>query len=107
MESLWRVLVMWHVIWLAGMAYILAIDLPHPESWADWCHDPHVSLPLYIVAEVVGVPLYVRAWLRRERKAKGIALLKMAIQLQAEGRHEAAEAAYREGCRLSGIQEMP
>jgi hypothetical protein len=44
-------------------------------------------------------------WRTERRLAKGIRLLEEALRLQAEGDHDAAEAAYQQGVRLTRRKE--
>lgn len=79
-------------------------DAKHPERWGDWWRNPTYAIPVAIVCECIIWGLVLDEWLKDRRMAKGIALLKKANRLLAEGNTEASDAAYQKGKRLCRLK---
>jgi hypothetical protein len=82
---------------------IMMDDAKHPERWGDWWRNPAYAVPYCLALEAVIAGALVLGWRREHKLTKGIRLLKEANRLHAEGKFEAAEAAYQEGKRMCGM----
>jgi hypothetical protein len=84
---------------------ILAYESRHPELWGDPCRNPHLVVPFCVCMEVVIVAVLWRHGRKEWRMAEGNRLLEKALRLLAEGKQDAADAAYRKGLRLTGLEQ--
>ena len=98
-----KVFILAHLILVPLGVLIIADDAAHPERWDTWYRNPASSIPCCIAldANIGGTLVYL--WWKERRREKAFWLLKVAFRLQAEGKYTAAEAAYRQGRRLTGI----
>jgi hypothetical protein len=95
-----RYVMIFHLILGPWGYFIIAYERQHPELWVDWFRNPHIAVPFIICIEVILVTVLLWLWMEERRRANGLASLKLAIRLQEEGRHEAAEVAYQRGLKL-------
>jgi len=101
-----RYLLVFHLFLIPVGGAFIADDMAHPERWDIWIHDPSFAIPCCVVLDAILIGTCVHIWWderQQKRLAKGIWLLREAIRLDAEGSHAAADEAYFEGCRLSGV----
>jgi hypothetical protein len=100
------VVIIFHLALGPWGACIIAYDSRHPELWVqEWFRDPNVSIPLCICLEFVLWTVLWRHWRKEWRMAKGIGSLDLAKRLLAEGKQDAADAAYRKGLRFTGLEQ--
>lgn len=93
-----------HLLLGPWAVYIIADDAAHPERWDTWYRNPAISIPYCVALDLFMGGVLVYLWWKERQREKGLWLLNEALRLQAEGRHHAAEIAYREGCRLTGVK---
>jgi hypothetical protein len=96
--------VLCHLILVPLAVPIIANDMAHPERWDSWYRNPALSIPYCIALDAFIGGMLVYLWWKERRREKGLWLLKVALRLQSEGKYTAAEAAYRQGRRLTGIK---
>src|SRR5262249_9442222 len=85
-----RDFLLWHLIMVPLVVWMLVDDVNY---------NPFVVIPCCVALDLFVVLVCVRID-RRQRQTKGMWLLAKALQLQAAGEQEAAEAPYQEGRKL-------
>jgi hypothetical protein len=99
-RTLFWEIVTFHLILGLPAVYILTWEYHHPQVWGEFHRHPSFSLPCCAIGEIAFAGFLIWSWRREWRVCESVRLMGEALRLQAEGDHEAAEAAYRAGKRL-------
>lgn len=99
-----KIIFVGHLILGPFAIWIIANDAKHPEWWGDWWRNPTYSIPWCVMCDCIIWGLALDMWRRERRMTQGLDLLAKANRLLAEGKTEAADAAYERGKSMCGLK---